>query len=497
MEKDKQLVVAVQDCIRAALSEFDVAKQQDFLRAASFGKAFCSSLDPEKFVRACKKLRVLNNVRHPSIGIPLTSTQFSHISPQILINRLVKRNQHHLALKISDYLNFKKDPVLIHWACEKIMAMASVQEDDMAIAHTIRNKLEPYGKISFLPMARAAGSVGRDHLATLLLNWEPSVGEQVPLLLEMRLFDLALQKAVNSRDTNLIFLALIQISEQINSGEEDARRLYQLIYNHPEAAKLMQVYLTFLLDGRSNTRLVEFLRAGNQIREEASADIAFAYSLHSEDKSRQLSHVIEVYGRSRELQGHQKLLEDQLYLMEQQKELDFRLGSFGKAFTDLSLSDTLYKLYIASITSRDDHNESKSSSRSEDQQYVNTKIGEIVNRLRVSEKRLYHLRIRAFADCGRWDLLRKLASDRRSPIGYVPFAKMAMRAGRNPHDVEFYVDKIESPEDRFDFYLQLNSFEKAAQAAFKGKNGRQLMEVYRKCQDPELRSRIDEMKANM
>ena len=32
MEEDEQLVVAVQDCLRAALSEFDINKQQEFLR---------------------------------------------------------------------------------------------------------------------------------------------------------------------------------------------------------------------------------------------------------------------------------------------------------------------------------------------------------------------------------------------------------------------------------------------------------------------------------
>ena len=145
---------------------------------------------------------------------------------------------------------------------------------------------------------------------------------------------------------------------------------------------------------------------------------------------------------------------------------------------------------------REDHGDARSTS-SEDQQYTNTKVGEIVSRLKVSEKRLYHLRIRAFVDCGRWDLLRKLASDRRSPIGYVPFAKAAIRGGRDPGDVEFFVDRIDPPEDRFELYMQINSFEKAAQAAFKGKNERQLGEVYRRCQDPALRGRIDDMRANL
>jgi hypothetical protein len=63
-----QLTDAVQACVHAAAGEFDISTQQSFLKAASYGKAFCPDADPTEFVDTARKLRVLNEVRKPSIG---------------------------------------------------------------------------------------------------------------------------------------------------------------------------------------------------------------------------------------------------------------------------------------------------------------------------------------------------------------------------------------------------------------------------------------------
>ena len=63
-----QLNDAVQACIHAASNEFDISNQQSFLKAASYGKAFCPDLDPTEFVEIARKLRVLNEIRKPAIG---------------------------------------------------------------------------------------------------------------------------------------------------------------------------------------------------------------------------------------------------------------------------------------------------------------------------------------------------------------------------------------------------------------------------------------------
>lgn len=46
------------------------------LQAAAFGKCFLTDYSPEAYVNMCQMLRVLNQVRHHVIGIPLTYSQY-------------------------------------------------------------------------------------------------------------------------------------------------------------------------------------------------------------------------------------------------------------------------------------------------------------------------------------------------------------------------------------------------------------------------------------
>ena len=45
-------------------------------QAASFGKAYADDYNPDGFVDVCQALRVLNQVRSPILGMPLTFTQY-------------------------------------------------------------------------------------------------------------------------------------------------------------------------------------------------------------------------------------------------------------------------------------------------------------------------------------------------------------------------------------------------------------------------------------
>jgi hypothetical protein len=67
---------AIEACIDAAGHEFDVSRQRTLLRAATYGLAFCSRFPHERFQEMCKMLRVLNAVRDPEIGMPLTIQQY-------------------------------------------------------------------------------------------------------------------------------------------------------------------------------------------------------------------------------------------------------------------------------------------------------------------------------------------------------------------------------------------------------------------------------------
>ncbi|CAH2013554.1 unnamed protein product [Acanthoscelides obtectus] len=70
------LQTAVNQCIEAVGYEFDTDIQKMLIRAAQFGKCFISDMKSDSYVNMCRLLRVLNAVRDPKVGIPLTITQY-------------------------------------------------------------------------------------------------------------------------------------------------------------------------------------------------------------------------------------------------------------------------------------------------------------------------------------------------------------------------------------------------------------------------------------
>ena len=189
----------------------------------SYGKSF----DPESceagpFVTSAKTLRVLNNLRGFETGLPLTSDQFEALTPPVVVDRLLARHQHRLALYLCDYLGLRgdrgRDKVLVHWACAKVRASGG--ESDEAVRDSIRRKLAGVTSVSYADIAATADSAGRRRLATMLLDFELRVGDQVPILLKMREGRLALEKACDSGDTELIYMCLMHLRRALRIGDE-------------------------------------------------------------------------------------------------------------------------------------------------------------------------------------------------------------------------------------------------------------------------------------
>lgn len=106
--------------IDAAGNEFDTTQQQNYLKSASYGKTFCNDINSDNYIETINIIRVLNEIRKPSTGLPLTIAQLKKMNFDILIKRLILRNFHFLAMKICMLLKLKYDDVLIHWCCEKV-----------------------------------------------------------------------------------------------------------------------------------------------------------------------------------------------------------------------------------------------------------------------------------------------------------------------------------------------------------------------------------------
>ncbi|NXD88422.1 VPS16 protein, partial [Halcyon senegalensis] len=274
--KDQKLLPeAVSQCIEAAGYEHEPDTQKSLLRAASFGKCFVDAFPPESFVRMCQDLRVLNAVRDYQIGIPLTFTQYKRLTIEVLLDRLVLRRLYPLAIRICEYLRLSEiqgvSRILAHWACYKVrrhlggvlpdrgraetlppvpLQVQQKDKSDEEVAHAINQKLGDTPGISYSEIAARAYDCGRTELAIKLLEYEPRSGEQVPLLLKMKRSKLALSKAIESGDTDLVYTVVLHLKNELNRGtffmtlqnQPVALSLYRQFCKHQERETLKDLY---------------------------------------------------------------------------------------------------------------------------------------------------------------------------------------------------------------------------------------------------------------
>lgn len=223
---------AVDLCVRAAGQEYSIHWQKQLLKAASFGKSVLDLYNSDDFVDMTETLRVLNAVRFFEIGLPLSYEQYIRLTPDRLVRRLVNRQEYLLALKVSEFLHLPVDKIYVHWARQKVRSSST---DEDTICDEIVNKLNGKRGISFEEVARAAYDEGRGKLATELLEHEPRAGRQVPLLLSVGEENIALDKAIESGDTDLVFYVLLNLKKKIPLSS-----FFRTINKRPTASAIVE-----------------------------------------------------------------------------------------------------------------------------------------------------------------------------------------------------------------------------------------------------------------
>lgn len=479
---------AVSACIAAAAGEFDVGKQQAYLKAASYGKAFSSDIDPAEFVETAKKLRVLNEVRKASVGMPMTMQQYTLLTPETLVARLTARDLHLLAMKISALLGLREEKILVHWACEKVRRLAATPAGDEEIAASIRRRLEAT-RASYLEIAAAAYHTGRRHLATMILDLEQHAADQVPLLLSMQEDEVALQKAVNSEDTDLVYLVLIHLER----SRPDMENFFRLTNNHPEASNLLKQYYRNKQDTALLDKLLaynkHYLEGGISLVSQAyhAAKVSSTSSSTTSTSSNQDGHTTRIrlmrdaaalFAQDRTLGFLRVATEEQVDLFETLRALAIRLGgtsaSPSRSYDGLTLSETLQHIINMSVD------------QPQDGLFWEREFGRIAKKFKASDKMLYHIKINTYAKRQQWGVLAQLAQSGKSPVGYVPFAAAALRHKQPASEVERYVDKCSSAEEKYGLYMEIQAYRKAFECAKALKDEGRLAEVLAQCRDAAL-----------
>lgn len=374
-------------CVKAAGHEFDPYWQKRLLKAASFGKSVLELYNSDDFVEMTEKLRVLKAVRDYQIGLPISYEQYMRLTPEKLIERLVNRHEYLLAIRISEYLQIPADRIYVHWASQKVKVSTV---DDEAVCKLIVQRLEGKPGISFELIAQAAYDEGRSHLATQLLNHEPRAGKQVPLLLNMEEDEIALDKAIESGDNDLVNYVLLHLKSKVPLAS-----FFRMINTRPMASALVETTAR-----GEDTELLKDLYYQDD-RPIDGSNVLVAEALNETDISRKIE---KLHLASRLLADskdptvvlQQKLLSESSQLLKVQEGLDKDLSDRTE-FLGLSLNETVYRLIRAGYGKR---------------------AQKIQSEFKMPEKTYWWLRLRALVAKRDWGELEEIGRNKKSPIGW-------------------------------------------------------------------------------
>ncbi|KAL7749961.1 Vacuolar protein sorting-associated protein 16 [Sorochytrium milnesiophthora] len=481
------LTRAYDTCLQAAGQEWDPAKQRSLLKAASFARCFLdlTHYDPDVFVALCKTIRTLNAVRDYKVAIPLTHDQYTRLTPEVLVNRLANRRLHLMAVRVAAYLELDDTSVLMHWAQTKVAAPtlphvpsfwltppnqiqhASIVDDDDLTAMLL-DKLNLSERVSFAHIAKAAYASGRSRLATNLLEHESEPGQQVPLLLSMQEGELALIKAIQSYDADLVYLVLMHLKQSLSLGD-----FLRTITKKPLGVTLMEKYA---LEHGDLQLLRDFYYQDD--RRLQLGDLLVMESKQAEEVEQRVAKLREssrVFQEDKNCALEAKCVDTQMRLLQVQSQYERELNESPGTYTNLSLHQTLHRLTIKSQHAR---------------------ATKLKNDFKISDKTFWWIKLRALAHTRDWAEMDKLAKVKKSPIGYQPFVEECITAGAQ-EEAKKYIGKCDV-KARFEQYMRINAFVEAGTVAHQLKDLPKVLEAREKVHnDPATARALDGLIAQL
>ncbi|XP_029034323.1 vacuolar protein sorting-associated protein 16 homolog [Osmia bicornis bicornis] len=444
--KDK-LDVAVKACIDGAGHEFHFETQKLLMRAAKFGKGFSKTVNPDYYVNMCRTLRVLNAVRHPAIGIPLTYTQFTVLTSQVLLDRLVARRHYYLSIQIARHLQLPEiegeSRILAHWACYKVK---QTQLDKEQIAEEIADKLGYAPGVSYSEIAKRAADCGRKQLAIKLIDYEPRAHQQVPLLLTLGEERAALSKAVDSGNTDLVYTVILHLRENMTLSD------FQMSISRCPLA--MALYIKYCQNHNRET-LRDIYNQYDDFHSQAIWFITESYQRKNSMAREALLQSAQENFKLARNDTNAALTEEQIKLLRYQRSLEDILH---ESIVGKPLHDTVQILLS--------HNELKLADK-------------LRSEYRISDRRYWWLRIHYLAKEDMWSELEKLSKSKKSPIGYEPFVDQCLKYNKE-REAKKYLPKVKD-ELKVKYFVKLKMLNEAVQTAVEQKNVSALKFVLAQC----------------
>ncbi|RKP37876.1 Vps16, N-terminal region-domain-containing protein [Dimargaris cristalligena] len=463
-----ELAGAVDRLIEAAGEELNADQQRALLKAASFGKSFLDLYNGNKLVDMCRLLRVLNAFRGSDVGIPLTYRQFCALNADEWVDRLIHRRLHLLAMRMCKYLALNPDRVYVNWACAKIKAAT---HDEDTLYRVILEKLGGKLSLSFAEIAHTASHLGYEKLAAKLLEHEPRAADQVPLLISMGKDQLALRKAVESGDADLMYYVLLYLYKQYALGD-----FFRVISHSPQATALIKTFFRQDPQPDQHQQSWQVLR-DFYYQEDCRLDAAhldLQESLKETDPHGQMAKIrsaVALLHEDKDRGFEAKICEDQIKLVKLQLDLE-QLA--GRSFRGLSISETAYQCVI---------------------QGLGSKAAQLRNDFKIPDKRFWFIKLRTLVAKRDWTELEKFSRVKKSPIGYDPFVSECIQA-LNPREALRYIPKCDA-QARPGWYLAVGEYGEAGKAAFAIKDADTLTEARKQARNQVTIAELDQLLAQL
>ncbi|KAL7575766.1 hypothetical protein ACA910_003096 [Epithemia clementina (nom. ined.)] len=498
------------------------------------------SLTTRQFVAAARKLRILNALRNPNVGFVLTLAQYDALTHTGIVSRLIAMHRSSLASRLAVYLRLPKAVQLyaraskaaayvqkVHTTLESHgeaqpdsvtaeRAIAIIQNengDNFLEENNVKNKPNAAKsknnssmyRGAYATVAMAASKAGRPGVANLLLLLESSVPDKVPALISNGSYVDAMAVATFARDTDYIFSTLMQLDKACLATATNASEIakaqstfWQTVITKlpPEAFHTLRRYYMasgsaaiavpstaadVSSSGGSSSALGLLLRAQRY----TDAGIALAKrAMVEEDPREQLGILQEssrVFSLGKETGFYKQCTDEYLELLKDQEVIRTKYGSSEVAPVSTSVTATIVSvLHYAATHVREQHR-------------LLSDADKIAKKFRIPDRRLWHVKVKAFADSGQWSNLRLLADSRsKSPIGYAPFARAAIRGRQPSAEVFKYIDKITVAEERCDLLSEAGMWKRALEEAIRIRDMQRILNVKTRCNSPELQMQAEQ-----
>ncbi|GMH32446.1 hypothetical protein BSKO_00280 [Bryopsis sp. KO-2023] len=461
------LAESINACIETSGVEFDTTKQRRLLKAACYGIAFCKGYPNSKLHQHCLKLRVLNTIREPTVGIPLTMDQMDSLTMPVVVARLVNAHEHLFALRVCEAVGMSQDTVLRHWACARISADESTT-DDVALKDIIADKLSGCDGIRYATIAQHAQAQGRKELAALLLDYEACAADQVPLLVDLGEDQRALDRAVESGDTDLVYLTIFHMYKKMVGSDRFgdfmgaihakplAHSLFLKYCKAQEPEVVEQVYLiTGNSEGTAEMKFKEALSISLSIPDDPSGEENVAISNLRDKVAALLREASASYRETKKHDFQAKVAEEFALLRKDQAKLHHTTGR--NMFVGLSTIDTIRQCIRLGN---------------------NQRAADLRRQFGISDKHFYWVKIRTLAEQGDWDALDDFASERRPPIGWEPFIQACVQNNAPMDRTGRFIDRIQpDSEAKMEWYARVGLHLLAARTAENLKNADMLTKI--------------------